>query len=339
MLDTWTVDDSGVITHLGHVEGVSASDVSLALEGGLPGLLTTTVVDNQQQFKVMLWEINPSGALKEVATVTAASGVYRAGATARGWGTFVPFVNSNRELALTFWKTWWEGTPTNIIYHIDSDASLYGPALGRVSALRILPRQLPVHDPLGPGSPTDQGWITRSSELYVTAHSSTRASVGLNSWRVKYIRTSPIVREYTHVERSGGFTGLIPAPKPRLSGIVTDISLAPFVWASSGSSRLYPTGTTGVPATGTNTDGSLDDTIEFGTFQCSGTLTINGQSCSEQLGTDIVCTSSKKGVLCPAIYSGCTCSCSVGSCPNQSAQSSIPQLLSAMCARPSRRSH
>lgn len=55
---------------------------------------------------------------------------------------------------------------------------------------------------------------------------------------------------------------------------------------------------------------------ESGTFSCSGTIDINGEDCAKELGTDTTCLKSDGGIWCPAIRSGCTCTCSVGDCPN-----------------------
>ena len=54
----------------------------------------------------------------------------------------------------------------------------------------------------------------------------------------------------------------------------------------------------------------------IGQFSCAGTISINGEDCTKELGTDTTCVRANGALWCPAIRQGCTCTCQLGPCPN-----------------------
>jgi hypothetical protein len=53
---------------------------------------------------------------------------------------------------------------------------------------------------------------------------------------------------------------------------------------------------------------------QMGAFSCQGSS--DGMDCQAELGNDTACIAANGGIWCPAIRSGCSCTCSLGACPN-----------------------
>jgi hypothetical protein len=339
LIDTWTLDGIGALKHLASgaydIPAGSIQDISMALEGGLPSILTTAI--SGPKVHLQLWEINTTGTLRVVAKRENEADVIKVELAPRGWGTIALVVeppapplpisklpatelskikgHSNQYFPRwLFFTNWWEGLAGDVSYHMDRNHTLSGTL---DSALIRIYRGTgnTSHPNLITAPQTDVGWLNRHDEQF---HGALLTRGGELYWLSATGTGSASSRNY-----SQNFVKLLSNEKSMrlvdLFEIAIIVNYTPSNASFSGQ-NYWPTPGASMSSGGSSSSTPpQEDTLEFGVFSCTGTITNTNPpySCSASLGTDTRCTMTRNSgaIWCPAAYTGCSCTCSLGTCP------------------------
>jgi hypothetical protein len=345
-VDVWEVGTLGEVTLFAHADGdVTAQAAAATIEGTGPWLITTAHQDVNLNFSLTLWLLKLDGTVTRVADGAGSLGRDLI-ASPRGWGNVFTMTDEAGMLASTYWRSSWEGLPANPSFSLSLDHSWQGKSGIPIGHLRILPN-LPTHETLEAG--TDLGWTTRNDEFYITAFRQEDGRLRLVPFGVDYQSGPPVVRSYLKLSagvvegrriwsrrhewpsighlRISGLGGL-SSNRPRKTdfmdytvtreiygGAIARYAPRPSNTPGTGIPSSSPSG--GASSGGADTDDDdMENEVEYGTFSCTGTVDGTEMTCEEQIGNNDTCLSSNGGIWCPAVYVGCTCSCTLGACPN-----------------------